>query len=205
MFIQTEETPNPNTYKFIPVKGEGDVDIEISNSSMDFATSSEAEGVSSFVQKLFTIEGVERVFLNPKFISITKSENKGWSYLRAEVITVVLDFILSGEKIIDGNNDDENIEDNTENNDCSADEQEILSQIREIIEERVRPAVAMDGGDITFVKFDFETGVVYVKMKGACAGCPSAEGTLKGGIENMLRYYVPEVQTVEPVMEDSVL
>ena len=180
MFIQTEETPNPNTLKFIPgvqVLDEGTVEFKDNVS----ATS------SNLASLIFSINGVERVFLATEFVSVTKSSEDNWEILKPLILTAIMDHYASGKEVIEKNqnNADEAIDEDTE----------VVKQIKELIDQRVRPAVAMDGGDISFCSF--EDGVVTLQMKGACAGCPSSTATLKMGIENMLRHYIPEVLEVK--------
>ena len=180
MFIQTEETPNPNTLKFIPgvqVLDEGTVEFKDNVS----ATS------SNLASLIFSINGVERVFLATEFVSVTKSSEDNWEILKPLILTAIMDHYASGKEVIEKNqnNAEEPIDEDTE----------VVKQIKELIDQRVRPAVAMDGGDISFCSF--EDGVVTLQMKGACAGCPSSTATLKMGIENMLRHYIPEVTEVK--------
>ena len=176
MFIQTEETPNPNTLKFIPgiqVLTEGTVEFKDKVSAK----------TSNLASLIFSIDGVERVFLATEFASVTKSNENNWEILKPLILTAIMDHYSSGKEVI---------EKNQNNTDESSDEDtEVVKQIKELIDQRVRPAVAMDGGDISFRSF--ENGVVTLQMKGACAGCPSSTATLKMGIENMLRHYIPEV------------
>ena len=180
MFIQTEETPNPNTLKFIPgvqVLEEGTVEFK-DKSSSEF---------SNLANLIFSINGIERVFLATEFVSVTKNNEANWEILKPLILTAIMDHYASGKKVI---------EKSQNNTDVSSDEDtEVVKQIKELIDQRVRPAVAMDGGDISFCSF--EDGVVTLQMKGACAGCPSSTATLKMGIENMLRHYIPEVVEVK--------
>ena len=180
MFIQTEETPNPNTLKFIPgvqVLKEGTVEFKDNVSAKS----------SNLASLIFSINGVERVFLATEFVSVTKRNEDNWEILKPLILTAIMDHYASGKEVI---------EKNQNNTDVSSDEDtEVVKQIKELIDQRVRPAVAMDGGDISFCYF--EDGVVTLQMKGACAGCPSSTATLKMGIENMLRHYIPEVVEVK--------
>ena len=180
MFIQTEETPNPNTLKFIPgvqVLQEGTVEFKDKDSAR----------VSNLANVIFLIDGIERVFLASEFVSVTKNNDTNWDILKPLILTAIMDHYASGKEVINKkeNTTDETIEDDTD----------VVKQIKELIDQRVRPAVAMDGGDISFCSF--EDGVVTLQMKGACAGCPSSTATLKMGIENMLRHYIPEVVEVK--------
>ncbi len=180
MFIQTEETPNPNTLKFIPdaqVLEEGTVEFK----DKDTAKS------SNLANLIFLINGIERVFLATEFVSVTKNNEINWEILKPLILTAIMDHYASGKAVI---------EQHQSNTNSSVDEDtEVVKQIKELIDQRVRPAVAMDGGDISFCSF--EDGVVTLQMKGACAGCPSSTATLKMGIENMLRHYIPEVVEVK--------
>ena len=180
MFIQTEDTPNPDTLKFIP--GTAVLD----KGTSDFPNS-ESANTSPLASRLFEIEGVSRVFLATDFISVTKQTELDWNNLKPSILTGIMDHFSSGLPVI--NQSDESNLDNS-----NAEDSETIKQIKDLLETRVRPAVAMDGGDISFCSF--ESGVVTLQMKGACAGCPSSTATLKMGIENMLRHYIPEVTEV---------
>ena len=180
MFIQTEQTPNPATLKFIP--GETVLD----EGTADFKTAGAAEK-SPLASRLFQIDGISGVFFGSDFITVTKLDDEDWQVLKPQILGVVMEHYTSGRPIL--------LEDATAEDD-GEDDDEIVAQIKELLDTRVRPAVAQDGGDIIFEKF--EEGVVYLHMQGACAGCPSSTATLKHGIENMLRYYVPEVEEVRP-------
>jgi len=186
MFIQTESTPNPATLKFLPgreVMGEGAV--------ADFP-SVEVAGRSPLAKALFTIPEVSRVFFGSDFISVTKRDGD-WKHLKPAILGAVMEHFTRGLPLIEGS-----AEETTEEH-YSEDDAEVVEQIKELIETRVRPAVAADGGDIIFKGFDGESGVVSLHLQGSCAGCPSSTITLKNGIENMLRHYVPEVTAVESV------
>ena len=180
MFIQTEDTPNPETLKFIPG------DIILKNRTADFSNAETAKN-SPLASRLFEIEGVSRVFFANDFISVTKKTHLDWNVLKPSILTGIMEHFSSGLPVL---NQIEEI--NTENN--NAEDTETIKQIKDLLETRVRPAVAMDGGDITFCSF--ESGIVTLQMKGACAGCPSSTATLKMGIENMLKHYIPEVTEV---------
>ena len=180
MFIQTEDTPNPETLKFIPGN------IILKSGTADFS-SKELAAHSPLALILFEIEGVRRVFLATDFISVTKDPKLDWNILKPSILTGIMEHFSTGlpaiNELEDKNSELNNIEDS-----------ETIKQIKDLLDTRVRPAVAMDGGDITFCSF--ESGVVTLQMKGACAGCPSSTATLKMGIENMLRHYIPEVTEV---------
>ena len=179
MFIQTEDTPNPETLKFIPG------DIILKTGTADFS-SKEVASDSPLALRLFEIDGVSRVFLATDFISVTKDPQLHWNNLKPSILTGIMEHYSSGLPAI--NDTDKSSESN------NVEDSETIKQIKDLLETRVRPAVAMDGGDITFCSF--ESGVVTLQMKGACAGCPSSTATLKMGIENMLRHYIPEVTEV---------
>lgn len=178
MFIQTEATPNPATLKFIPEQ-----------SIMDHGTANFNDKASAarspLATRLFEVDGVESVFLGSDFVTVTKDGEHDWQVLKPMVLEALMSHFTSGDSVIK--------EEETADADAG-DDDEIVKQIKELLETRVRPAVAQDGGDIIFHKF--EEGIVYLTMMGACSGCPSSGATLKHGIENMLRYYVPEVQEV---------
>ncbi len=180
MFIQTEETPNPSTLKFIP-----GVTVMPSGTA-NFRDADSAER-SPLARGLFEIDGVEGVFLGSDFVSVTKSDDAAWFTLKPAVLAAIMDHFTTGLPVIEA----------ADESGTEAEDSEIVSQIKEILDTRVRPAVAQDGGDIVFHRFD--DGVVYLHMHGSCSGCPSSTATLKAGIENMLRYYIPEVVEVRAV------
>ena len=189
MFIQTENTPNPDVIKFIPE------DEILKSGSMDFKSRKEAAS-SPFVRSLFAIEGVKSVYVARDFVSVTKDSELDWGVLKPSVLTTIMEHLVAGLPVMD-----EDIAEvkSTPASTINADDDEVVKQIKELIDTRVRPSVAEDGGDIIF--HSFEDGVVRLEMHGACAGCPSSTVTLKGGIENMLKHYVPEVERVEAVNE----
>ncbi len=191
MFIQTEVTPNPNTLKFIPGQ------ILLDKGSYDFENA-EAADRSPLALRMFNIEGIKGVFIGEDFISITKENDKDWDTLKPHILSDLMDHLVANKPIIlEGGSAQEDANLAEEKIDYSDEEQKIVQEIKELLDSRVRPAVAVDGGDIIFNKF--VNGVVYLKMRGACSGCPSSAVTLKNGIENMLRYYVPEVIEVKQV------
>ena len=192
MFIQTEATPNPRTLKFLPGR-----DV-LGRGSREYA-GAEAAGDSPLAQALFAVDGVERVYLGGDFITITKAEAIEWPHLKPHVLAAIMDHFTSGLPVIGetGAGADATDEADIVYEGEAAD---IVKELKEIIEARVRPAVARDGGDITFHSWDHAEGIVRLNMRGSCAGCPSSTPTLKQGIENMLRHYVPEVQAVEQVV-----
>ncbi|MBI4031981.1 MAG: NifU family protein [Proteobacteria bacterium] len=188
MFIQTEQTPNPQTLKFLPgrpVLGKGVAEFHSYEDAMP----------SPLGRCLFGLEGVASVFFGADFISVTKVPGKDWSLLKTGIMAAIMDHYLSGMPVIDCS--EEGVRAVSDNAAAGGEDNEATLQIKEILETRVRPAVAQDGGDISFVRF--EDGVVYLRMQGACAGCPSSTMTLKNGVENLLRHYVPEVRSVEAV------
>jgi Fe-S cluster biogenesis protein NfuA len=184
MFIQTEATPNPATLKFIPGKP------VLPGSTRDYRSAEEAEE-SPLAHRLFSIKGVSGVFLGQDFVTVTKS-NGEWQQLKPAVLGLIMDHYLSGAPVLLAEGKE------TSKDEFYAEEdEEIVSTIKELLETRVRPAVAQDGGDITFQ--GFKEGVVFLNMKGSCSGCPSSTATLKHGIENLLRHFIPEVVEVRPV------
>lgn len=182
MFIRTEQTPNPETLKFIPGQ-----DI-LGTGTAEFRNEEEA-APSPLAQRLFRINGVRSVFFGGDFVSVTKDQDEDWDILNSHIINAMMEHFTSGLPVM---------EDLAEQNAAvDEDDDEITFQIKQILEERVRPAVAMDGGDIAFERF--EDGVVYLRMHGACSGCPSSTMTLKSGVENLLKHFVPEVESVEAI------
>jgi len=183
MFIQTEATPNPSTLKFIPGRE------VMANGTYECRSITEAEK-SPLASALFSIGHISSVFFGSDFISVTKSDGE-WQNLKPSILGAIMDHFTSGHPLLLG-------DDFNQQNDFIGEENSpIVEQISQLIEQRVRPAVAGDGGDI--VLRGFKDGVVYLKMKGACSGCPSSTATLKNGIQNLLRHYVPEVQSVEQI------
>jgi len=185
MFIQTEATPNPATMKFLPGR------TVLESGTADFTDAAAAEIKSPLAAKLFGVDGVEAVFFGNDFITVTKNDAKEWHVLKPSVLGAVMEHFTAGDSIMNENMDAQNA------NTASEDDDEVVGQIKELIDTRVRPAVAMDGGDIVFESFD--DGIVYLQMQGACAGCPSSTATLKMGIENMLKHYIPEIIEVRAV------
>ena len=188
MFIQTEQTPNPATLKFLPGRDVMD------KGTADFRSMSEA-GHSPLAKGLFTIDGVVGVFLGRDFVTVTKNDARDWTTLKPHVLAAMMDHFLTGLPAVNENNAPSNM---TSSEGAQEGDSDIIKQIKELIEQRVRPAVAQDGGDITFNRFD--EGVVYLNLKGSCAGCPSSTATLKSGIESMLKHYIPEIIEVRQVL-----
>jgi len=194
MFIQTEPTPNPETIKFLPGQP-----VTGSTGPYDFANLDEA-GTSPLAQNLFEVAGVDRVFLGSDFISLTKSTEADWVHVRPMVLAAIMDHFVAGLPVMSTDASAAGQANGGSADDYEGETAEIVSEIIELIDTRVRPAVAQDGGDIVFHRFDPESGVVHLSMRGACAGCPSSTMTLKAGIENMLKAYVPEVTAVEAAL-----
>ena len=180
MFIQTQDTPNPATLKFIPgvpVMESGTADYPAADSAKS----------SPLATRIFQIDGITGVFLGSDFVAVTKAEELDWFSLKPSILAGIMEHFASGLPVVESmRQDDGHSEVVTDS--------ETVQQIKQLLDTRVRPAVAMDGGDITFCSF--ESGIVTLQMKGACAGCPSSTATLKMGIENMLRHYIPEVTEV---------
>ena len=184
MFIQTEETPNPATLKFLPGQ------TVLGTGTANFSDGDNIES-SPLAKKLFNVEGVVGVFLGSDFITITKREDFLWEHIKPALLGTIMEFLQSGEEILSDDSRDNSHEIH------EGPDSEIIRKITDLLDTRVRPAVAQDGGDITFQSF--QEGVVFLHMQGACAGCPSSTMTLKMGIENLLRHYIPEVTEVRPV------
>lgn len=194
MFIQTEPTPNPDTLKFLPGQ-----EVTGATGPYDFATIEEA-GTSPLAQALFGVQGVVRVFLGSDFISLTKEAGSDWIHVRPMALAAIMDHFVAGLPVMVTDGGPVSNEVGGSADDYEGDAAEIVGEIIELIETRVRPAVAQDGGDIIFHRFEPESGIVHLSMRGACAGCPSSTFTLKQGIENMLKAYVPEVTAVEAAL-----
>ena len=186
MFIQTETTPNPATLKFLPGKA------VLPQGTLDLRNKEDAER-SPLAAKLFDIPEVSGVFFAQDFITVTKTEGE-WQHLKPAILGAIMEHYLSGEPILKSGASSQTADDVEF---FDADDAGTVATIKELIETRVRPAVANDGGDITFR--GYKDGVVFLNMKGACAGCPSSTATLKNGIENLLRHFVPDVQEVRPM------
>lgn len=185
MFIQTETTPNPATLKFLP--GE----TVLGSGTADFPAAEQAAG-SPLARRIFAVPGVAGVFLGSDFVTVTKTDAAAWDQIKPSILGAIMDHYQSGDAVMNQAQPAGGGHAVHDGPDA-----EIVNQIKELLDTRVRPAVAQDGGDITFHGFD--RGVVYLHMQGACAGCPSSTLTLKMGIENLLRHYIPEVVEVRPV------
>ena len=189
MFIQTEATPNPEVLKFLPgreVLGEG---------TREFRDAGEA-AASPLAKALFDLGSVARVFFGPDFLTVTKAPDADWPHLKAPILAAVMDHFTSGAPLLMG----EAAEGHDDTGVYDEETAQIVSEIKDLLDSRIRPAVAQDGGDIVFSRFEPDTGVVYLHMRGACSGCPSSSATLKAGVENMLKHYVPEVTRVEQTL-----
>ncbi len=184
MFIETEGTPNPATLKFLPGR------YVMEAGTADFASPASAAR-SPLAAALFDLDSVARVFLGNDFITVTKTDEIDWPALKPQILASIMEHFVAGRATIEGDADD------LDEEDVDPADQEIVDQIKELLDTRVRPAVAGDGGDIVFK--GFKDGIVYLNMKGACSGCPSSTATLRHGIENLLKHFVPEVRAVEPM------
>ncbi len=185
MFIQTEETPNPATLKFLPGR-------EVMAAGTADFSDAEAAMPSPLAVRLFAVDGVAGVFLGTDFVSVTKVDGGEWHLLKPSVLGAIMEHFMSGDPVLTGDAGDTPHAPTIDEGD-----EEVVEQIVDLLDTRVRPSVAQDGGDIVF--YGFKKGVVYLHMQGACAGCPSSTVTLKMGIENMLRHYIPEVLEVRSV------
>ena len=187
MFIQTQDTPNPDSLKFLP-----GIDVLGKGNTMDFPSVSTAQK-SPLAKLLFRIEGVRSVFFGGEFITVSKMEDAEWRIIKPEIFAVIMDFFASGLPLV--------LEGKTQNADTeiNEDDDETVMMIKELLDSRIRPTVQEDGGDIIFM--GFEDGIVKLKMQGSCSSCPSSVVTLKNGVENMLQFYIPEVLSVEQVKD----
>ncbi|WP_413204602.1 NifU family protein [Rhodospirillum sp. A1_3_36] len=182
MFIQTEQTPNPASLKFLPGK------TVLPGGARDFSSATAAQA-SPLATRIFAVEGVAGVYLGADFVTVSKADGQDWSVIKPQVLAAIMEHFTSGDAVLKAGDAHEG--------GAVEGDSEVVRQIKEILETRVRPAVAQDGGDIMFN--DFKDGVVYLNMRGSCAGCPSSTATLKQGIETMMRHYIPEVQSVQAV------
>lgn len=186
MFIQTESTPNPNALKFLPGR-------EVApGTSIEYRTVEEA-AASPLAESLFELEGVDAVFFGEDYISVTRHERgPDWTEMKAPILSAIMDHFVSGAPLL-------RYEAKPEGH-AEQEDDEIILEIKSLLDSRIRPAVAQDGGDILFDSFDHDTGIVRLRMRGACSGCPSSAATLKSGVEQMMRHYIPEVTSVEQVI-----
>ncbi|KAL3520876.1 hypothetical protein ACH5RR_019025 [Cinchona calisaya] len=189
MFIQTQATPNPLSLMFYPGKP------VMEAGSADFPNARAAMN-SPLAKALFGIDGITRVFFGSDFVTVTKSDDASWDLLKPEIFAAIMDFFTTGKPLIMDSNTLASMD-----TAIHEDDSETVAMIKELLETRIRPAVQDDGGDIEYRGFDPETGIVRLKMQGACSGCPSSSVTLKSGIENMLMHYVPEVKGVEQELD----
>jgi len=189
MFIQTEATPNPEVLKFLPgrdVTGAG---------TREYRSDAEARP-SPLAAALFDIDGVVRVFFGPDFLTVTKGDGREWNHLKAPILAAIMEHYTSGAPVLDEGGADAAHDGKVYEGDAA----QIVAEIKDLLDTRIRPSVAQDGGDILFDRFEPDTGVVWLQMRGACSGCPSSAATLKSGVENMLKHYVPEVTRVEQTL-----
>jgi len=186
MFIQTEATPNPATLKFIPGR------LVLGDGTLEFRAVEETQG-SPLAARLFEIDGVTGVFFGSDFISVTKGQGE-WQHLKPAILGAIMEHYQSGDPVAAGRQAEES---ESEGGFFAPEDADTVNTIKELLETRVRPAVAQDGGDITFQ--GYRDGIVFLHMRGACSGCPSSTATLRHGIENLLRHFIPEVQEVRPV------
>ena len=190
MFIQTEATPNPEVLKFIPGQ-------PVSPAGSHEFRSADETAQSPLAAALFEVEGVTRIFFGSDFLTVTKDADREWKHLKAPVLAAIMEHYTSGAPVIADPDAPAASREAHGEGDYDADASAIVDEIKDLLDTRIRPAVAQDGGDILFDRFDVETGVVWLNMRGACSGCPSSTATLKAGVENMLKHYVPEVTGVE--------
>src|SRR5258706_10246720 len=189
MFIQTEATPNPGVLKFLPGR-------ELLNSGTREFPDAAAGEASPLAKALFAIDGVTRVFFATDFLTVSKAADEDWAYLKAPILAAIMDHFTSAAPLLldaEGEGVDEGA--------YEGETAQIVAEIKDLLDSRIRPAVAQDGGDILFSRFEPDTGVVWLHMRGACSGCPSSAATLKAGVENMLRHYVPEGTRAEQTLQ----
>ena len=196
MFIQTEATPNPDVLKFLPgrpVLGDG---------AREYRSAEEGQE-SPLASAIFALDGVRRVFLGGDFLTVTReADGLGWPQMKAPVLAAIMEHFTSGAPVLreaaagEADGGDQGHDDTVYHGDTA----QVVAEIKDLLDTRIRPAVAQDGGDITFSRFEPESGVVWLHMRGACSGCPSSAATLKAGVENMLKHYVPEVTRVEQTL-----
>jgi len=188
MFIQTETTPNPAVLKFLPGRE------VLAAGTREFRDEGEALA-SPLAVDIFDLPGVTRVFFGQDFVTVSKDDDHDWAHLKAPILAAIMDHFTGGGPLFT-NNDAEAVSEIVYEGETA----QIVAEIKDLLDSRIRPAVAQDGGDILFARFEAESGTVWLHMRGACAGCPSSAATLKAGVENMLRHYVPEVTRVEQAL-----
>jgi len=188
MFIQTESTPNPDVIKFLPGK------TVLEAGTKQFANVSEAK-VSPLAEALFAIDGVTALFFGSDFLTVRRDPDGDliWAQLKAPILAAIMDFYTSGQPIL---RDTAAVSDIVYEGELG----QIIAEIKDLLDTRVRPAVAQDGGDIEFDSFDMDSGTLYLHMRGACSGCPSSSATLRQGVESLMKHYVPEVKSIEAVL-----
>lgn len=191
MFIQTETTPNPATLKFLPGRE------VLADGTADFRDAAAATETSPLAGRLFSIAGVTGVFFGFDFITVSKDAAHDWQHMKPAILGAIMEHMMTGQPVMSAANVDASEAHEEGEEFFDKEDAEIVSTIKELLDTRVRPAVAQDGGDITFR--GYENGTVFLNMKGACAGCPSSTATLKHGIQNLLRHFIPEVQQVEQI------
>lgn len=184
MFIQTEPTPNPNALKFLPGR-------DVAPEPREFLNADEA-AASPLAEALFRLDGVAGAFFGDDYVSVTRRvDGPDWAQMKAPILAAIMDHFVSGAALL---------RDGTSGDADSGEDSEVVAEIKQLLDSRVRPAVAQDGGDILFDAFDEATGVLTLRMRGACSGCPSSAMTLKAGVEQMMKHYIPEVTSVEQVI-----
>jgi len=188
MFIQTETTPNPAVLKFLPGRE------VLAAGTREFRDENEALA-SPLAVDIFDLPGVTRVFFGQDFVTVSKDDDHDWAHLKAPILAAIMDHFTGGGALL-AHGGDEAVDETVYEGETA----QIVAEIKDLLDSRIRPAVAQDGGDILFARFEADTGVVWLHMRGACAGCPSSAATLKAGVENMLRHYVPEVTRVEQAL-----
>ena len=190
MFIQTETTPNPDVLKFLPGRE------VLDEGAREFRDLDEAQS-SPLATSLFALGDVTRVFFGSDFITVMRSGGgREWPQLKAPILAAIMDHFTSGQPLLLDADEDEGHDKTVYQGDAA----QVVAEIKDLLDTRIRPAVAQDGGDITFNRFEADTGVVFLNMRGACSGCPSSAATLRAGVENMLKHYVPEVTRVEQTL-----
>ena len=198
MFIQTETTPNPDVLKFLP--GRDVLGATLSGGAREFRDAEEAEA-SPLAEAIFEVEGVKRVFFGSDFLTVTRdTHGLEWPQMKAPVLAAIMEHFTSGAPVLRDESLENGVGEGHDDTVYAGDTAQIVAEIKDLLDTRIRPAVAQDGGDITFDRFEPDTGVVWLHMRGACSGCPSSSATLKSGVENMLKHYVPEVTRVEQTL-----
>jgi Fe-S cluster biogenesis protein NfuA len=198
MFIQTETTPNPDVLKFLP--GRDVLGASLGGGAREFRDIDEA-GASPLAEAIFEVEGVTRVFFGTDFLTVTReAQGLEWPQMKAPILAAIMEHFTSSAPILRDGGEETGAGEGHDGAVYEGDAAQIVAEIKDLLDTRIRPAVAQDGGDITFSRFEESTGVVFLHMRGACSGCPSSSATLKAGVENMLKHYVPEVTRVEQTL-----